>query len=140
MSSLTRTAAAIELRSLFDTAWAGVGKVQYDNVRNTDWLTADGPKARLMIRHAERSRVAIGGAVGDRRFRSTGLLMVQIFQIPGAGLTGPSDLGTIVRDAFEGVVSAGGIEFFEVSVIEVGPDGDFFQTNVTAFFQYDEIR
>jgi len=139
--TLARPAAAKEMRGLFDTAWASAGPVKYDNVAVPGTFPpASGPWARLVIRHGDRARAAIGGAAGNRRFRSTGTLIVQIFQDPGAGLSGATDLGTIVRDAFEGVTSVGGVEFREVSVNEIGEDGDHFQTNVTAFFEYDEIR
>lgn len=139
--SLTRSEALIEMRDLFDTAWSGNGPVQYDNVRvsgippvsTSSW-------ARLVIRHGESFQATIQGEAGNRRFRRTGVLTAQIFQPPGAGLTGATDLGTIVRDAFEGVTSPGGIIFRRVSINEIGPSGDWFQTNVTTFFEYDEQK
>lgn len=140
--SLSRSAALVEIRDLFDTAWAGAGPVKYDNVTPevTPFPPATGPWSKLFIRHAEAFQATIQGETGNRRFRRTGLITAQIFQDPGAGLTGATDLSTIVRDAFEGVTSPGGIIFRQVATNEIGPDGDFFQTNVVAFFEYDEQK
>lgn len=136
-----RAAAAAEIRDLFDTAWASAGPVQYDNVR-VDGIPPDDPStlwARLMIRHENSFEASLNGP-GLRRFRRTGTIQGQIFQPRGTGITGPTDLGTIVRDAFEGVTSPGGIIFRDVSVNEVGPDGDWFQTNIGMLFEYDELK
>jgi hypothetical protein len=63
-----------------------------------------------------------------------------VFEPPGKGLSGATDLPKVIQDAFEGVATASGVWFRDVTVNEIGPDGDFFQTNIVAFFEYDEVK
>lgn len=140
--SLSRGEALAEIRGLFDTAWAAAGPVQYDNVKTDAIPPADPatPWARLLVRHQEAFQATLQGETGNRRFRRVGVVTAQIFRPPGTGVPGLTDLGTIVRDAFEGVTSSGGVIFRDVSVNEIGPDGDWFQENVEGTFEYDEQK
>lgn len=142
--TLTRKEAINEIAALFKTAWDTTGfgaRTKYDNV-GTKSVPPPGvePWARLTIRHAQSRQATLSNSGGKRRFRRTGSLVVQVFEAPGKGLVGDSDLAKIVQDAYEGITSAGGVIFRGVSINEVGPDGDFFQTNVVATFEYDEIK
>ena len=56
-------------------------------------------------------------------------------------MTLSDQLATIVKDAFEGVAtSPGRVLFRNVRYNEVGQDGQWFQQNVLADFEYDEVR
>jgi hypothetical protein len=142
--SLTRIEAIDEIFALFKAAWDTTGygdRVKYDNVASKS-VPPEGtnPWARVVLRHGASSQATLANEAGRRRFRRTGVLTIQIFILPGIGLTGDADLPTIVRNAFEGVTSSGGIIFRDVAINEIGSDGDYFQTNVVAFFEYDEIK
>jgi hypothetical protein len=142
--SLTRKAAISEMATIFKTAWDTTGygtRVKYDNVGVTT-VPPSGvePWARFTLRHAASEQATLSGVVGSRRFRRTGILVVGIFTPPGDGLSGATDLAKIIQDAYEGVTSPNGVIFRGVAINEVGPDGDFFQTNVVVNFEYDEVK
>ena len=142
--SLTRNEAIDEICAIFKAAWDATGygeRVKYDNISKKS-LPPDGeiPWARVTLRHATSAQASLAGEVGTRRFRRTGVLTVQVFEPIGSGLSGTTDLPKIVQESYEGVVSTGGVWFRNVRINEVGPDGDFFQTNVVIDFEYDEIR
>jgi hypothetical protein len=66
---------------------------------------------------------------------------VQIFTFYGKGGSLSDDLATIAKNAFEGVTtSPGRVIFRDVRSQEIGQEGQWFQTNVLADFEYDEIR
>lgn len=142
--SLTRKEAVDEICAVFKTAWDTTGhgsRVKYDNVGNTSVPpSGQDPWARVAIRHATSAQASLSGTVGSRRFRRTGVLTVQVFEPAGQGLSGTTDLPKIVQDAFEGVSTPGGVWFRDVAINEIGPDKSYFQTNVVAFFEYDEIK
>jgi len=142
--SLTRKQAIDEICTVFKTAWDTTGhgaRVKYQNVGETSTPpSGQDPWARVVIRHSTSGQVSLAGAVGTRRFSRTGLITVQIMEVVGQGLSAATDLPKIVQDAFEGVSTPGGVWFRDVAINEVGPDGDFFQTNVVAYFEYDEIK
>jgi len=142
--SLTRREAINEILGLFQTAWDAVQNpdlVKYDNVVNDDVPPATQvPWARVALRHTTAEQASLSGASGTRRFERKGILTIQIFEPPGKGLSGATDLPKIIQDAYEGVETANGAWFRDVVVNEIGPDGDFYQTNIVALFEYDEIK
>ncbi len=145
MSFTTRRAAITEILGLFRTAWLGASqsddRVKYDNVGkssvppsgNTAW-------ARVVLRHTTSEQASLSGASGTQRYERRGVLVIQIFVPPGKGLAEATDLPTIVQTAYEGITTTNGAWFRDVVVNEVGPDGDFYQTNVVALFEYDEFK
>ena len=145
MSFSTRKAAISEILGLFRTAWLAAGQsdnqVKYDNVgKTTVPPTGNTPWARVGLRHTRSEQATLAGTDGRRRFDRNGILTIQIFVPPGKGLAEASDLPKILQDAYEGVETTNGAWFRDVVVNEVGTDGDFYQTNVVALFEYDEIK
>jgi len=145
MSFSTRRAAITEILGLFRTAWLGAGqadnRVKYDNVgKTTVPPTGNTPWARVTLRHIAAGQGSLSGESGQRMFDRSGILTIQIFVPPGKGLAEATDLPKILQDAYEGVRTTNGAWFRDVVVQEVGIDGDFFQTNVIAIFEYDEIK
>jgi hypothetical protein len=70
-------------------------------------------------------------------------VIVQVFAplTAGEGLTQAEALAIIARDAFEGkTAGAGQVWFRNVAINEIGPDGPWFQINVSADFLYDETK
>jgi len=100
-----------------------------------------GAWARISVRHNIGGAATLGGEVGNRRFRHEGLVMVQVFTEHGKGQVDSDTLAEIAKDAFEGeVTSPGRVIFRNVRINEVGLDGQWFQVNVFAEFEYDVIK
>ena len=97
------------------------------------------------IQHNEFTQATLGGKPSQggagRRFRRNGVVTVQIFTPFGDGLTTSDPLVDLVIDALEGEETGSDrIEFKNVSANEVGHDGVWHQTNVTAEFEYDRVK
>ncbi len=145
MSFSTRRAAITEILGLFRTAWLAAGqsddRVKYDNVGKTDLPdSTQSTWARVILRHTTAGQGSLSSQAGTRIFDRKGILSIQIFTPPGKGLAEATDLPKIIQDAYEGIETANGAWFRDVVVNEVGPDGDFYQTNVIALFEYTEIK
>lgn len=145
MSFSTRRAAITEILGLFRTAWLGAGqsdsRVKYDNVgKSSVPPSGNAPWARVVLRHTTSEQASLSGASGTQRYERRGILSVQIFMPPGKGLAEAVDLPTIVQRAYEGQTTTNGAWFKDVTINEIGVDGDFYQTNVIAQFEYDEFR
>lgn len=120
-------------------AWPAQYPVKYDDVSVGAVPTADTPWARLTIAHSEGGQASLGNAEGKRRFRRRGTITINVFGLPGRGLSYHGTLATLVRDAYEGT-AVGGLWFKNVRINEIGPDGHWYLVNVLADFEYDEIR
>lgn len=148
--SLTFAQARDEILTLFKTAWdAGAesaGKtVIYPDAKNTVPETNDGNGdpdvwARVSVVHTTGEQATLSNHLGQQRFQRNGIFTAQVFSPIGTGLSIGDNLYKIVVDAFEGKASPGGVWFTNVSVNEIGPEGSWFQTNITADFEYDEQK
>ncbi len=144
--SLTRKQAVDEMLALVKTAWAttageDITRVKWENVASVSVPpSGQDPWARVTIRHTESEQASLAGVVGTRMFRRNGILTVQVFEVCGTGLPKTVDLPEVIRDAFEGITTTGGVIFRRVTINEVGSSGGFFQTNVITFFEYDEVK
>lgn len=96
---------------------------------------------RVFVQNAASTQVTFG-EVGNRRFRRFGTIIVQIFTPFGDGLTTSYAIVKVVVDSMEGKTAGGAdnVRFRDVSFSEVGRDGPWFQANVTAAFEYDEVK
>lgn len=150
MSLLTFDSARDEILGLFKTDWDAntpaanggqVPTVRWPGVDAGSPPPSDGPWARIVVRHAT-SRQSTFGETGNRRFTRPGLVTVQVFTplTAGGGLSLAEKLAIIARNAFEGRGTASGIWFRNVRIQEIGEDGTWYQMNVLAEFQYDELR
>lgn len=144
--TLSRADAIDEIIEPFHLAWAP-RPVKYDNVAKDDVPPPADPDpdndvswARFVLRHGASGQATLANFQGQRRWRRTGGIVVQLFTIKGEGLSGSPDLPTLVQNVYEGLATPGAVWFRDVSVNEIGPDGNWFQTNVVAFFEYDEIK
>lgn len=144
MTVATRTLARDEVMTLFRTAWTASGAPS-ETLPILFWDIAQdipdsGAWCRITMQHNEGEQVTLSNGSGNRRFRRFGVINVQIFTPIGDGLELNDLLTKIAEDAFEGVTSTNGIVFLNVRSNEVGPDGEWFQTNVLADFEYDEVK
>jgi hypothetical protein len=97
------------------------------------------PEFRVFIRHGNGNQSSLG-SVGNRKFDRKGVVIVQVFTPIGDGFTLDDTLSTVARNCFEGVTTSNGVWFRRTKVQEVGKTGAFYQTNVTAEFEYTERR
>lgn len=144
--SLTRIQAIDDMLALLKTAWVTTAsqdgsRIQWENVGNKS-VPPDGeyPWCRVTIRHNSSRQRTLAGATGRRIFTRKGTIVVQVFEVGGRGLPATTDLAKIILDAYEGVTSPGGVWFRDVTLNEIGQDGSFFQTNIVAGFEYDEVK
>lgn len=96
--------------------------------------------ARVVVRHGPSSQTALSDDSGRRRYTRTGTITVQLFTPFNDGLKSADDIASQLQGAFLGVSTPHGVWFRDVRTNEVGQDGPWFQTNVLADFQYDEVR
>jgi hypothetical protein len=140
----TVTQARDEMLATFRTAWtagppSSTLPVLYPDVSQE--VPSSGAWARVMVKHSYGEQATLSGETGQRRFRHTGIITVQIFTPTGDGQVLNDQLIAIAKGAFEGVTtSPGRIMFRNVRINEVGQDGQWFQVNVLADFEYDEVK
>ena len=95
--------------------------------------------ARLIIQHVTDNQATLANENGQRRYRAEGLITVQIRTPAGDGQFLARQLVPIAQRAYRGKTTSGGVLFRNVRVNEVGRNGNHFQTNVLADFEYDEV-
>jgi hypothetical protein len=144
--SLTRIQATDEMLALVKYAWETTAgqpgsRLKWENVGSASVPpTGQSPWARVIVRHTTAGQSTLAGASGTRLFRRNGIIIVQLFEVKGKGVIGTVDLAKIIMDAYEGVTTVGGVEFRDVTINEVGPEGDFFQENIVIPFSYYECK
>lgn len=140
--SLTITEARDEMLTLFKDAWeadvttAAAPIVWTDapddnNVPNPE--TND-----IWCRATVIHTVGRNSAIGNKLFDREGVVTIQIFTRYGAGLANNDLACKVALDAFQGKSTSGGVWFRNVTLNEIGHDGDWFQSNVLANFEYTE--
>lgn len=143
MPIASKAAGRDAIQTLFKTAWDAqtppVPVVLYEDVV-VDIPPATDPWVRVTVRHGPSTQVTLG-ETGGRRFRRLGVVTVQVFTPVGDGMTLNDTLSDVAVNAFEGKSTGGDeVEFRNVTASEVGVDSDWFQTNVTADFEYDAVK
>lgn len=118
--------------------WQGVEEKSTDDDRKPK---ASEPWAMVTVNHNVSPQRTFGEP-GNRRFERLGILIVQVFTPMSLeqGLTLGEDLGTIVRDAYEGNKTPSGVWFRNTKLQEVGPSDPWWQLNVSTEFNYDELK
>lgn len=137
------TLARDSIVSTFKTAWDAqtppIPLLIFDDAKQ-DIPSGGTPFARITVRHNLVEQATLGG-IGGRRFRRFGIVAIEIYTPAGEGLTDADKFAKVALDAFEGKNTGGdAIEFRNTRVNEVGQDGPWFQTNVLADFEYDEVK
>ena len=136
--SLSPDAADKAIQAAFLAVWGTTTPIAWDNLdfnaeaQNTPWV-------RLNVQFTTGSISALG-IVGDRRFRNEGFVFVQVFTPVGGGKSANTLLATLARNVFRGVQLAGGLWFRNATIVHVGPDGKWYQQNVSAEFIFDEVE
>ena len=144
-------AARDSILSHFNAYWtANSAAVNGGKVPEMKWDNLDGdakpvtpsnaPYGRAVVRHAVSPGQQTLGEPGNRLFGRVGVVLVQLFVPLASGLTLADRLSKIAADAFEGKSTVERVLFRNVSVIEAGAEKGWFQYNVSAAFEYDELK
>lgn len=139
--SLTIAQAYDEMLALLKAAW-DVGAIgiplRYDDVPAT--TPVSGPWGRVAVRHFSGEQATLANNEGVCRWRSAGVIFVQLFAEVGSGFGVLHTLVDVVKDAYQGKSTPGGAWFRNVRVNEVGRDGPWEQVNVLVDFEYDQVK
>jgi len=127
--------------AVFKAAWPSEHKVEWPNAKVLTPALFDGrdPWARLDVK-LDDSQQRTMAEVGSRVFERFGTATVQVFVPAGQrGLDTARALGMVALNAFEGR-TVDGVRFVRVKPKDVGPDGHWYQFNVVASFEFDEVK
>lgn len=107
---------------------------KFDPPTNDDWV-------RVAIRHEGRAQESMG-AVGARKFESSGSVFIQCFCPLDSGSSSADTMAAAAQAVFEGKVLGATelLRFTSAAITEVGPSDDWYQINVEAFFTYTETK
>lgn len=130
-----------QVMGLFAAAWVfapGSPPVHYpDRAEPAGFPPKSGAWARVTMEDTESDRVSLGRTA---RYRTDGVLIVQLFAPGGTGRQTTRALAELVIGAFRGKRTAGGVWFHREVARDVGADGPWWQTNVVIEYQYDTIQ
>ncbi len=139
-----------DILKLFKDAWdaavlanpttiAPIADVIFDDIsqKPTDGELA---WARVALRHDRGAQGSLADDVGNTRWDRFGTLFVQIFTVVGEGLVLSYQIAKILSDAYEGKTTPLAVWFRNVSIREIGPDGEWFQVNWSVDFEYEEVK
>lgn len=96
------------------------------------------PWIRLTILDQVRGQETMGKS-GNRKYRGTGQLFVQVYTATDIGVKTGDDLAKEALDLFEGV-SFSALDFNNGIARRSGPDGKWYQHVVEVDFDYEEIK
>jgi len=137
--SATPTQARDEIVALFKAAWDADEDscdvpVIWTGVRGE--IPDSGSWVRVTVNFDDEGPASISKV----HFKTTGTVIIQIFTPHDDGNVQADILQHIAKKAFRGkTTSPGAVWFRRVRPTAVGQDGQWFQTNVLADFEYEEI-
>lgn len=139
--SLSFTQARDEILGQFKTAWdasvfSGAPVVYWDKTSADDKPNPD--TTEVWVRMTVRHEIGRNDAIGNRLFQREGTVTAQLFTRFGTGLANVDAASKVIVDAYQGQSTSGGVWFRNVRMNEVGQDGQWFQTNILADFEYVE--
>lgn len=107
--------------------------------------TADGDGnptawARVVMLHTGGGQSSLANHQGRRRYTRRGFVSVSVFTPTSTGLSMSGSIAMILLNALEGVSTPSSVWFRNVRISEVGADGAWYQMNVLADFNYDEVK
>ena len=91
------------------------------------------------MKHFAGAQSSLGNANGLSRYTRTGLLTIQLFTPQGDGLALADTISTAFEEGVRGKRTLNGVIYKNVSSQEIGIDGPWFQTNINADFEYDQV-
>lgn len=136
MTTLSEAKEAVYQRFVDNYTGVALDKITFDNEDFNEPGT--GAWVRLVVRSTARVQDTLGKP-GNRRFRSSASVFVQVYTEVDTGVQQSDTLAKEAADIFEGV-SFSGLDFQSAVVRETSPDGKWYQSVVEAEFDYDEIK
>lgn len=123
-----------------DAAFATAEK-RYDGMESNNPPPSDKSWFRWTFQHTDGGQGSLANHNGKRRWRRSGLIIVQCFGLlDNGGKTFAQRMAEAVRDAYQGADTPSGVWFRRATTGEVGIDGPHYQVNATIEFNYDEVR
>lgn len=140
--SVTFAQARDQILALGTTAWQAHNDypLLFDDSASEEIPKTSTPWARMTIRHESGEQDTLSNPLGNKLFSRRGVLIVQLFTPRGKGLQSADTLAKVFMDAYEGKSTSGGVWFRNARYREIGPDGNWYQTNVTLDFEYTELK
>jgi len=128
--------------ALFNEAWADRTPVEWPNLvvdaGAAPLSQGNVPWARVSVLHGGGSQSSLGPE-GGRLFEGHGQVVVQVFVPAGKrGLVDADALASAAVSAFRGK-TRDGVRFEQVGARTIGNDGPWYQVNVTADYEFDEV-
>lgn len=120
------------------TYWAARGETAPLTFDNESYDGPRGPWVRLVVRHFGSIQMTLG-PIGSRRFRRSGSILVQCFDVSDIGLEAADTLAASVTAIFE-AVKFSTIETHASVPRELPSDGMYAGIIVEIPFDYDEIK
>lgn len=136
MTTLNEAREAIYSRFVDNYTGVASSRITFDNEEFEAPTT--GNWVRLMIVSTSRTQTTLGRS-GNRRFLSTGIVLVQVYTRVNTGLQDSDSLTREVAELFEGV-SFSGVDFNSAFSREIGPQGPWYMAVVEAEFSFEEIK
>jgi hypothetical protein len=97
------------------------------------------PWVRVTMQHLSRMQAALGkDEEGKRRYVHNGQVVCEVFQAMGDGLQAEDTLAMLLWNAFKAAHTTNGVILRNATAREVGADGGWHRTNVSADFEYYE--
>lgn len=140
------------LYELCTIKWGDRGPIEYqdkpqppgdDNIippiRSIPWM-------RLKMSHENGFQATLTDKDGQIRWRRTGTFWAQTFAPLGTGLIAPQEGAMLIETALQkpkkvvGVTSEHCVLLRNVRLQDEGSDGHWYQINVVADFEYDEVK
>jgi hypothetical protein len=133
-----------DVYQLLVDAWENAGPIEFWDkpVNPNDPIPPkDGrPWMRIKMKQTGGFQATLANEVGQRRFRKTGFVLIQLFTPLGTSLRDPSNLGILLNNALEGASTPHDVLLRNVRMEPIGSDGHWFQTQIMADFEYDSLR
>lgn len=137
MTTLNQAKEAVYQRFVDNFTGVTSDRITFDNEEFESPST--GNWVRLVVRSQVRLQDTLGKKT-NRKFRSSALVLIQVFTRINTGVTESDALVEEARDIYEGE-SFSGLDFQSVSSRESGPqDGTWYLAIVEAPFDYDQTK
>ena len=142
MSSYTMGEARDAVIAHFVAEWAALGfdaaNVLYQN-RRSSAPTEEVIWCRYQMINDNSRKASLTNANGVACYERHAFIVIQLFFPLDGGLD--DDTTQSILDVYEGgVPSISGIWFNDTSAREIGPDNNWFQTNVTTKMMYNQVK
>lgn len=133
----------------FNTDWAAgataivgyIPRVFFQGVTREDKPEPNKHFVRVSVQTVSDRQVTFRGADGLRRYRTDGLVIVQLFApvSEAGGWRKCQRLAVLARDVYRGRTASGNIWFRNVRLNELPPENAWDRINVIAEYQFDEL-